>query len=85
LGATRAKSGKEGVKLLKYLPFGEELRKSSDDYAKMGGYIRDSVSGLDYAENRYYSSTLGRFITPDPEDTDLDNDGTVTDLGSWQD
>jgi RHS repeat-associated protein len=28
--------------------------------------LRDDFSGLDYAEQRYYSSALGRFITPDP-------------------
>jgi RHS repeat-associated protein len=29
-------------------------------------YYRDSTTGLDYAQNRYYASTLGRFISPDP-------------------
>jgi RHS repeat-associated protein len=33
---------------------------------KFGTYIRDDFSKLDYAEQRYYSSALGRFITPDP-------------------
>jgi len=29
-------------------------------------YWRDSSTGLDYANNRYYSSQYGRFMTPDP-------------------
>lgn len=65
LGATRAWSSKDGAKVTKYLPFGEELKQTSDDLAKFGGYQRDD-SGLDYAQNRYYNSSLGRFITPDP-------------------
>jgi len=32
---------------------------------KFATYFRDS-SGLDYALNRYYSSSHGRFLTPDP-------------------
>ena len=35
--------------------------------------------GLDYAQNRYYSSVLGRFITPDPY---VGNAG-LGDPGSW--
>jgi RHS repeat-associated protein len=66
LGATRAWSGKRGAGSTKYLPFGEELQRTSDKLNKFGGYERDSASGLDYAEQRYYSSSLGRFITPDP-------------------
>jgi len=29
-------------------------------------YTRDSYSGLDYADQRYYASTYGRFLTADP-------------------
>ncbi len=49
-----------------YYPFGED--KSTNpaiDAWKFGSYWRDSASGLDYATNRYYSSTLARFLTPD--------------------
>ena len=52
-----------------FLPFGEEVVKTADDTVKFGGYVRDSVTGLDYAQQRYYSSSLGRFITPDPENS----------------
>ncbi len=28
--------------------------------------IRDDVTGLDYAQNRYYARSIGRFTSPDP-------------------
>jgi len=30
------------------------------------GYYHDGTTGLDYAQQRYYASSLGRFTTPDP-------------------
>ena len=49
----------------RYYPFGEEQGSgtSSDKFAT---YYRDTSTGLDYAMNRYYGSTMGRFTTPDP-------------------
>ncbi len=50
-----------------YYPWGEEKFGSSpNDRVKFATYRRDSESLLDYAWNRYYSNTLGRFLTPDP-------------------
>ncbi len=37
-----------------------------NDQTKFATYTRDSATGLDYAMKRYYSSSLGRFMTPDP-------------------
>src|SRR5205823_460666 len=37
-----------------------------NDREKFGTYNRDGFTGLDYADQRYYASTLGRFNTPDP-------------------
>ena len=48
-----------------FLPFGEEESVTEENRVKFGTYRRDATSGLDYAEQRYYSSELGRFITPD--------------------
>jgi RHS repeat-associated protein len=42
-------------------------------------YWQDSVSGLDYAHNRYYTSAYGRFMTPDPYQAS----GGPQDPGSW--
>jgi RHS repeat-associated protein len=50
-----------------YLPFGEEREITSNKFKKKySTYVRDDFSGLDYAQQRYYSSKLGRFISPDP-------------------
>jgi RHS repeat-associated protein len=60
-----------------YLPFGEELPAGMgvrstgtgyiEDNARMKyvGYERDSETGLDFAQARYYSSSQGRFTRPD--------------------
>ena len=37
-----------------------------NDQVKFATYTRDSGTGLDYADQRYYASTFGRFMTPDP-------------------
>jgi RHS repeat-associated protein len=50
-----------------YLPFGyEKNAQTSQNAYKFTGYERDSESGLDYANQRYYNSTIARFMTPDP-------------------
>ena len=50
-----------------YYPWGEEKFGSSpNDRVKFATYRRDSESLLDYAWNRYYDNTTGRFLTPDP-------------------
>jgi RHS repeat-associated protein len=38
---------------------------TAQDKDKFATYYRDA-SGLDYAQNRYYANTLGRFTSPDP-------------------
>jgi RHS repeat-associated protein len=50
----------------RYFPYGEEQQVTAQDKDKFGGYYRDATSGLDYAQNRYYANTLGRFTSPDP-------------------
>lgn len=65
-----------GLKRHDYLPFGEELtagRTAGQGYAQpswmriqWAGKERDSETGLDYFLARYYGSTTGRFISPDP-------------------
>ena len=67
LGAVRGRgNAAKAAVSTKYLPLGEELPPTAEDTDKFGRYVRDSVSGLDYAEQRYYSSAAGRFVTPDP-------------------
>jgi RHS repeat-associated protein len=49
-------------------PFGGErvVAAGSGNTYKFTGKERDSESGLDYFGARYYTSTLGKFVTPDP-------------------
>ncbi|HEV3470192.1 MAG TPA: RHS repeat-associated core domain-containing protein [Pyrinomonadaceae bacterium] len=64
-----------GVSRHDYFPFGEELtlgRSAAQGYGLPDGvrerwatYERDSETGLDYAQARYYSSAQGRFASPD--------------------
>jgi RHS repeat-associated protein len=52
---------------MKYYPHGEEQGAgTANDRDKYGTYYRDQTTGLDYAQNRYYASSMGRFLTPDP-------------------
>ena len=50
-----------------FLPYGDEITSTSNDRTKFATYTRDSYTGLDYADQRYYASTYGRFMTPDPK------------------
>jgi RHS repeat-associated protein len=68
-----------GVKRHDYLPFGEEIFADSGGRTTTMGYTgatdrvrqkftdkeRDAETGLDYFLARYYSSTQGRFTSPD--------------------
>ncbi len=48
-------------------PYGEEKGTvTANERIKFASYWRDNESGLDYALNRYYSSSMGRFLSPDP-------------------
>ena len=50
----------------RFYPFGDEITSTSNDREKFATYTRDSYTGLDYADQRFYASTYGRFNTPDP-------------------
>ncbi len=52
----------------KSLPFGDSLICSGHDATEhhFTGKIRDAESGLDYFGERYYASTMGRWMSPDP-------------------
>ena len=49
-----------------YYPYGEERNPTTNDTQKFATYTRDSATGLDYAQNRYYSSQIARFTTAGP-------------------
>jgi len=52
----------------KYYPYGEERNSPplANDQVKFASYTRDSATGLDYADQRYYANTFGRFMSADP-------------------
>ena len=51
----------------KYYPYGEDRSgQQGTDTVRFATYTRDSATGNDYADQRYYSSALGRFMTLDP-------------------
>jgi RHS repeat-associated protein len=63
-----------------YYPFGQEQSPPADNnHYKFTGKERDSESGLDYFGARYMSSTMGRFMSPDP----LLNSGRPSNPQTW--
>jgi RHS repeat-associated protein len=50
-----------------YYPWGEAKGTTNpQDTWSYATYWRDSATGLDYANQRYYANAYGRFMTPDP-------------------
>ena len=61
-----------------YYPFGEERTATGQDRTKFATYYRDNKTGFDYAMNRYYNNSWGRFTTADPSGT-----ANLNNPGSW--
>jgi RHS repeat-associated protein len=63
-----------------YFPFGQSrdsagslaLANAATGEEQFGGYPRSGKSPLDYAKQRYYFPSLGRFLTPDPTGRNVD-------------
>jgi len=71
LGSTRLLTGYPTTSVAEcddYYPFGERIAcgGTSTTTHKFTGYERDSETNLDNANARYYGSSLGRFMSPDP-------------------
>jgi RHS repeat-associated protein len=72
LGTRRVQTDYEGVveQTCSSLPFGDTLACSGSTVAPtehhFTGKERDTESGNDYFGARYYGSTMGRFLSPDP-------------------
>jgi len=64
LGSVRY-GGASGVGYQAQYPYGVEYTPTTNDREKYATYTRDSLTGLDYAVNRYYTSPWGRFLSPD--------------------
>ncbi|MFY9531633.1 MAG: RHS repeat-associated core domain-containing protein [Candidatus Acidiferrales bacterium] len=79
LGSTRLLTGmnQSVYDSLDYLPFGEQVAGGTGSSHKFTGYERDSETGVDYAMARHMSSSLGRFMSPDPWGGDRRNPQTL--------
>ena len=72
LGSPRINTDRDGKVTARhdYQPFGEEVARSGyggdDVKQKFTSYERDKESDLDFAQARYYTSSLGRFQSSDP-------------------
>ncbi len=74
--AVRDRLGSKGG----YYPFGEERGSAVQNDDSFATYYRDKTTGVDYADQRYYSAAIGRFVTPDPAGTAAVN---VQDPTTW--
>jgi len=65
-----------------YLPFGEEIpgsSPSSDVEQRFTGQIRDTETGMDFFNARYFTGPLARFNSTDPESAGAD----LSDPQTW--
>jgi RHS repeat-associated protein len=55
----------------RYYPYGQNIGTNVGwDDVQFATYTRDGATGLDYARNRYYTRTWGRFLSPGPGPAD---------------
>ncbi len=66
-----------------FYPYGEARGTAPADTVGFATYTRDSATGLDYADQRYYASNFGRFMSPDPYMANNGAAGDPADSGSW--
>ena len=76
LGSTRLVTDQNGAVIARhdYAPFGEEVTGrgagwgpgTDNIHQKFTGQERDTETGMDFFQARYYGSALGRFTSPDP-------------------
>ncbi len=67
-----------------YYPYGESKTSTSgDDREGFATYTRDEKSGLDYADQRWYASGVGRFGSVDPYKSNSGGAGDSNDSMSW--
>ena len=67
----------------RFYPYGDEITSTLNDHEKFATYTRDSYTGFDYADQRYYASTYGRFLTADPYQHGANGSNNPKDPGSW--
>jgi RHS repeat-associated protein len=75
-----AKYNQQNNQAQSFYPYGEDRGTvEPNDALKFATYTRDAATGLDYADQRYYASNFGRFMSPDrsTRGTDGSNPGTL--------
>src|SRR5712692_3297205 len=74
LGSVRMVTDAQGaaVRVYNYLPYGEEVTAAETDPFGFTGKRRDTETGLDYFDARFYDSGLGRFLSVDPARESID-------------
>ncbi|MGH8049970.1 MAG: RHS repeat-associated core domain-containing protein, partial [Arenimonas sp.] len=72
LGSPVAKTSQTGAitKIERYTPYGEPSDQTYDQGPGYTGHVTDSLTGLSYAQQRYYDPLIGRFLSVDPIETD---------------
>jgi RHS repeat-associated protein len=55
-----------GQQRMAFFPYGSQ-RSGTSSQVQYATYTRDATTTLDYAQQRYYSSQIGRYTTPDPK------------------
>ncbi len=60
-------------------PYGEDRTAAANDQFQFATYWRDGGTGLDYAQQRHYASTYGRFTSIDP----ADGSASPANPGTW--
>ncbi|MGH8107408.1 MAG: RHS repeat-associated core domain-containing protein [Arenimonas sp.] len=58
------------TRIERYTPYGEPSIGAYQQGPGFTGHVTDALTGLTYAQQRYYDPILGRFLSPDPVQTD---------------
>jgi RHS repeat-associated protein len=73
LGSVASSSSQgRGVTRNDYEPYGKPIVQPRNDLPGYTGHIQDVATGLTYAQQRYYDSEVGRFLSMDPIAVDSD-------------
>ena len=57
----------------RYTPYGEPSDQNYVQGPGFTGHVTDAATGLTYAQQRYYDPVIGRFLSPDPDPSDMNN------------
>jgi RHS repeat-associated protein len=81
IGSVRAN---EMGQTFEYYPYGEEMGSgTANGREKFATYTREASTGLDYADQRYYTSAYGAFLSSDPMHTTATSPADPRNPGTW--